>query len=36
MRLDIEKGGRLTQYLRDLYEYMMRRLVHANLTAVPP
>jgi flagellar biosynthetic protein FliS len=30
-QLGIEKGGALTQKLSDLYEYMTRCLVHANL-----
>lgn len=29
--LDIQKGGSLAQNLRDLYEYMVRRVLHANL-----
>ena len=32
-QLDIEKGGALTQNLGDPYEYMTRRLVHANLNS---
>jgi len=31
--LDIEKGGALTQNLGDLYEYMTRCVVHANLNS---
>jgi flagellar protein FliS len=29
--LDLHKGGQLAQNLSDLYEYMARRLVHANV-----
>ena len=29
--LDIERGGPIAQQLRDLYDYMVRRLVEANL-----
>lgn len=28
--LDVQKGGQLAQNLSELYEYMMRRVIHAN------
>lgn len=33
--LDVQKGGTLAQNLSDLYEYMTRRLMHANLNSDP-
>jgi len=31
--LDLAKGGPLAQNLSDLYEYLTRRLIHANLNS---
>jgi flagellar protein FliS len=34
--LDLKKGGPFAQNLSDLYEYMTRRLIHANLNGDAP
>lgn len=33
--LDVEKGGEMAENLRDLYDYMMRRLLEASVSQQP-